>query len=114
MPRKRSKSEEREIKKRYRENGSNEQILKDKEKDNKRKRIEWEEKEIMRNDVKIKMRKFRAKNSKGAGGKIKENLMRKMLIKKEKERKEKIKQKKKKGRKKNSKRENGYAESQPN
>ena len=70
MPRKRTKSEEREIKKRYREKRSNEKILNDREKDRKRKRIEWsiktdEEKEIMRNDVKIKMRKFRENNSKG-------------------------------------------------
>ena len=70
MPRKRTNSEEREIKKRYREKRSNEKILNDREKDRKRKRIEWsiktdEEKPIMRNHFTIKMRKFRENNSKG-------------------------------------------------
>ena len=75
MRRKRSKSEEREIKKRYREKRSNEKILSDKEKDRERKKIEWsiktdEEKRIMRDSVKIKMRKFRKNNFQGAVGKM--------------------------------------------
>ena len=74
MRRKRSKSEEREIKKRYREKRSTEKILSDKEKDRERKKIEWsiktdEEKKIMQDSVKIKIRKFRKINFHGAVGK---------------------------------------------
>ena len=70
MQRKRSKSEEREIKKRYRDKRSTEKILNYKEKDRKRKKIEWsiktdEEKKIMRDSVKIKMRKLRKNNFQG-------------------------------------------------
>ena len=68
MPKKRSKSEEREKKRKYRENRGEDRIQMEKEIDRERKKTKWnekneEEKSFTRNYIKMNVRKFRAKKN---------------------------------------------------
>ena len=68
MPKKRSKSEEREKKRKYRENRGEDRIQMEKEIDRERKKTKWnekneEEKNFTRNYIKMNVRKFRAKKN---------------------------------------------------
>ena len=68
MPKKRSKSEEREEKRKYRENRGEDRIQMEKEIDRERKKTKWnekneEEKSFTRNYIKMNVRKFRAKTT---------------------------------------------------
>ena len=88
MPKKRSKSEEREKKRKYQENRGEDRIQMEKEIDRERKKTKWnekneEEKSFTRNYIKMNVRKFRAKKMSTQRKQGRENMMKKLQTKKE-------------------------------